>query len=73
MAAKSVESGLCKTVVIPTCKGAPSFPGKSTAMQPAPKPEPEEPAADDHLEDELDEALEESFPASDPPAVGRSA
>jgi len=38
-----------------------------------PKPEPEEPAADDHLEDELDEALEESFPASDPPAVGRSA
>ena len=38
-----------------------------------PKPKPEEPAADDHLEEELDEALEESFPASDPPAVGRSA
>ncbi len=36
-------------------------------------PESEEPPDEDNIDEELDEALEESFPASDPPAVGRSA
>jgi hypothetical protein len=43
------------------------------SRKPAQPSSPEEPTADDRLDEELDEALEESFPASDPPAVGRSA
>lgn len=55
------------------CKDRVTTIRENTPMSSDPKPAPEKTPDEEHIEEELDEALEESFPASDPPAVGRSA